>query len=641
MTTGPAWYSATDIAGLPGMPGSERAVNRMCERREINRRPRNQGKGWEYHINDLPPITQAALVRRYRATESTPATDRVDHYDRATVWAQYDLKPDKQKNVAQQRLAALNTALTLIATGLSRARAFTEAGAAHQVSAASLYRWHETVRAAERSDWLALLAPGYVGRVAHAECSVEAWDYFKADFLRLEKPAAAACYERLMRAATVHNWTVPAQITLERRLEREIPRSVHVLARDGKEALKRTYPAQERDHSVFHALEAVNADGHKFDLFARWPDGTIARPVIVAWQDIYSGKLLSYRVDHTEHSGLVRLSFGDMVEQFGIPSSAYLDNGRAFATKFLTGGTATRYRFKIREDDPVGIFTNLLGPSGVHWTTPYHGQAKPIERAWRDLCEYVAKHPLFAGAYTGNNPTAKPENYASHAVPLAEFLAVLDQEIIAHNARVGRRSKVCAGQSFDVVFNASYARAPIRKATEEQRRLWLLAADGVTASRQDGAVRIFGNRYWCEALGQYAGKKVVVRFDPDRLQEAVHIYTLDGRHIGTAECIVAAGFNSESAARDQARAVKQYNKAARQMRDAEIRIDAGTAARFLPAAEPTPTADSRVVQLQFGDQNKKSTEADAVLAAEQRGNHDENFRRAVSDLQDRLRKNAL
>ncbi|HOK71525.1 MAG TPA: hypothetical protein PLM83_08745, partial [Bacillota bacterium] len=34
----------------------------------------------------------------------------------------------------------------------------------------------------------------------------------------------------------------------------------------------------------------------------------------------------------------------------------------------------------------------------VHWTTPYHGQSKPIERAWKTLCEEVSKHPKFAGA---------------------------------------------------------------------------------------------------------------------------------------------------------------------------------------------------------------------------------------------------
>lgn len=616
MTTLKEWFSAAELAGKPGMPGTERGARKMAERENWKSRKRERGKGFEYYISALPPATQAALHKQHRLQHpvvgaslsatvlgsepvSPSGSEHFSSYDRAAVWAQFERKPEKQRAIARERLAALDAAAALITHGVPRLRAFAEAATAHQCSTSSLERWYRDVRPHPRCDWLALLVPGYVGRTAIAECSPEAWDYFKADFLRLEKPAAAACYERLQRAAQVHGWNVPALRTLERRLEREIPRAVQILAREGAEALKRAFPAQERDHSVFHALEAVNADGHKFDVFARWPDGTIARPVMVAWQDIYSGKFLGYRVDHSEHSGLVRLSFGDMVERYGIPSHTYLDNGRSFAAKFLTGGTATRYRFKVREDDPLGILTHLLGKENVHWATPYHGQAKPIERAFRDLCEYVAKHPAFAGAYTGNKPDAKPENYASRAVPLEEFLLILDQEITAHNARTGRRSKVCAGRSFDEAFAESYARAPIRKATDAQRRLWLLAADGVTASRQDGSITLFGNRYWSEAQGQYAGQKLIARFDPDRLQTAVEVETLDGRYIGRAECVHAAGFNSESAARDQARARNQWKRAARAQLDAERRMNAAQAAALLPAPEPTEPPESKVVRPVF------------------------------------------
>ena len=312
----------------------------------------------------------------------------------------------------------------------------------------------------------------------------EAWEYFKADYLRNEAPAAERVHERLARAAAEHGWTFPSVATFVRRIKREIPRPVQILARQGMDALKRAYPAQERDRSVFRALEAVNADGHRFDVFVKWPDGEIGRPVMVAWQDLYSGKIVAYRVDKTENTDAVRLSFGDLVEHHGIPEHAYLDNGRAWASKWMTGGMATRYRFKVKEEEPLGLLTALLGKDNVHWTTPYHGQAKPIERALRDFCESVAKHPALAGAYTGNKPDAKPENYGSRAVPIDLFLTVLVQEIAAHNARKGRRSAVCQGRSFDETFNESYARGPVKKATAEQRRLWLLAAEVSSAKNK-------------------------------------------------------------------------------------------------------------------------------------------------------------
>ncbi|WP_245528436.1 transposase domain-containing protein [Gluconobacter morbifer] len=48
-----------------------------------------------------------------------------------------------------------------------------------------------------------------------------------------------------------------------------------------------------------------------------------------------------------------------------------------------TGGIPNRFRFKVKEDEPVGIMTQL--GVEVHWTTPYSGQSKPIERAWTGL----------------------------------------------------------------------------------------------------------------------------------------------------------------------------------------------------------------------------------------------------------------
>ncbi|MGC9445478.1 transposase domain-containing protein [Cereibacter johrii] len=49
------------------------------------------------------------------------------------------------------------------------------------------------------------------------------------------------------------------------------------------------------------------------------------------------------------------------------------------ALKVVTGGAATRYHFKVKEDDVPGLFTAL--GCEIHWATPYSGQSKPTERA--------------------------------------------------------------------------------------------------------------------------------------------------------------------------------------------------------------------------------------------------------------------
>ena len=124
-------------------------------------------------------------------------------------------------------------------------------------------------------------------------------------------------------------------------------------------------------------LSKVNIDGHKWDVFVNWPgrDKPI-RPIMVAIQDIYSRKILSWRLDESENTAVTRMVFADLFRDYGIPKVCILDNGRAFASKAMTGGAKTRYRFKIKPDDPIGLLP-MLGVT-PQFATPYHGQAKPI-----------------------------------------------------------------------------------------------------------------------------------------------------------------------------------------------------------------------------------------------------------------------
>jgi hypothetical protein len=312
---------------------------------------------------------------------------------------------------------------------------------------------------------------------------------------------------------------------------------------------------------------------------------------MLGWQDLYSGKLLSYRVDKTENRDAIRLAFGDVADNYGIPDTVYLDNGRGFAAKAFTGGTPNRFRFKVKDEDPVGTLT-ALGVR-VRWVLPSRGQSKPIERAFGDLAEHVSKDPRLAGAYTGKNPTDKPDNYGQRSVDLDTFLEVLDDNIVRHNARQGRRSHTCQGRSLDETFRASYERAVVRWPSATDRRHYLLAAEGVRANKQDGSIRLQtgGNHYHCDALSELAGQRVVVRFDPERLHESIHVYELSGRYVGEAECVQRVGFDDATAAREHARLQKQHQKAARETLERERRMTVLEASKLMsgkPDEEEVP-----------------------------------------------------
>ncbi|MDD7908535.1 transposase domain-containing protein [Pseudovibrio exalbescens] len=600
------WFDVSEMIGVrvSGWPETEMGMSRLIEREgwrnhgDRCREREGQGGGYEYHVSLLPACVQAKLLAQ-------AGTIKIKEKGAATseAWANYERLSAKKKQEAKDRLSVVARIDTMYRGGMNKTHAVAFVSQETGISSSTLWNWEKLTHGYAREDWLAVLAPKHPGRTVTADCHPAAYEMLKADYLRPEKPGFAACYRRMSEAAVEHGWApIPSAKTLKRRIEREVPAGAIVLSREGKDAAKQLYPAQTRDRSVFHAMEAVNADGHKFDVFVRFEDGSIGRPLMLALQDLYSGKMLSHRIQKSENKDAVRLAIGDMVESFGIPDTIYLDNGRGFASKWITGRMKNRFRFKVKDEDPAGILTTL-GVT-VHWTTPYSGQSKPIERAFRDLCEEIAKHPKCAGAYTGNNPMAKPENYGSKAIPIAEFEQHVAEQIVRHNTREGRRAAVCAGRSFEQAFRQSLEDPStiIRTASEAQRRLWLMAAEGVKSRRPSGEIHLNGNRYWAPVMVEHAGSKMIVRFDPDNLHDGIFVYRLDGSFVCAAECIEAVGFNDTNAAREHARKRRAYLKALREAESIEKSLDIQEVADLLPKIEMESEAlpEQRVVRLAVG-----------------------------------------
>lgn len=634
------WFTPAELAAenLPYMPTTKAGINDLAER-EGWRRPDGEwpanpngwwrkragrGGGYEYTPDVLNGNAKTRLLRKIKAREAPaaapdPATLKADVV-RGALWAAFEKLPQRQKDEAKRRLDALHAVERQVKLGTEKKVAMILTAHEYGVSQRTLWNWHGAVAGRPREDWLAHLRPHYAGRQAKVDCPDEAWQFLVDLYFRGARPDFEDCHRILRAKAAEEGWTLPSGRTLQRRLAK-LPRTTQVYKRDGAEALKRLYPAQERDKSELRALEAVNGDTHRFDVRVRWEDGVIARPALVAFQDLHSGKILSWRIAREETALVVLLAFGDLVETYGIPEKVVLDNGRAFAGKWLSGGVPTRYRFKVKPCDPHGVF-KVLGVE-VYFTQPYSGQSKPIERAFRDLATGAAKDPRFDGAYTGNSPSNKPHDYGSKAVPIDIFESVIAERIDEHNARPGRRSEVCHGVlSFDQAFEASYRQNEVGWAAEHQRIQWLMASDTVTARKPNGMIEFAGNKYWHEELVEHIGQKVVLRFDPEDLHAGVFVYRLDGSLISFAACREKRGYFSAEEQHHDNRNRKQWLAAKKAMSDAEVRGAAALAGRMPKAPERAPVPETKVVRARFG----RGGGSLAVAAARQ-----EEFERSQSE----------
>ena len=592
---GKEWYTALELAALalPGLGTVKRRINELAATERwalavddkgvpLARSRQARGGGTEYHVSLLPPAARTAIGVMGVATiaDVTAEPPNATGIAAQQLWQWFEGAGERVQEKARHRLTVVQAVETYEDAGMTRSAAVSTAARQYAMGAATLWEWLRLIAGVATADRLVHLAPRTKGGGANAEVSYDAWQFLISDYLRPEKPTFTSCYGRMKTFADARGMAVPPERTLRRKFDREVDGRLVIALREGMEALRRTLPPQKRSVMELHAMEAVNIDGHKFDVFVRWPDGRIGRPLMVAIQDLYSRKFLSWRIDESESALSTRLVFADLFKTWGIPGSCLMDNGRAFASKMITGGAKSRFRFKIKDEEPTGVLT-ALGIK-IHWALPYRGQSKPIERGFRDLCDTIAKHPALAGAYTGNRPDAKPENYGNRAIPIEEFRLIVSAGMAAHNARGGRRTESANGRSFDDTFNASYAAAPIGRATPEQLRLALLTAEDRTCDRQTGAVTLEGNSYWTGELADHAGKKVTLRFDPDDLHSEVHVYDRAGKFIVTAPVHKKTGFYDMASAGERRQQEGNLKRAVREMqRHAEL-LDAATLAAMLP-----------------------------------------------------------
>lgn len=616
------WFSVTDVLGLPGLPGTPQGVRKMAKSQgwESRRKEGVQGKALEFSVSSLPPMTQAALLRKAGKVKVGGMTldlpkPQAPRYCKDQLWANWKKANEKAHAKAMARAAAVKAVHALVASGSTLMQAYQHISDEFDIALPTLRRYCAMVKGFDDSDWLAVLVPkqqqaATEGRAARlAPVSDQAWEFFKADYLRRERPNAASCYERVKLAARDNDWVVPSLDSLMRRMDMEVPHAQQVMLREGEHALMQLYPPQERTIEGLDAMEWINGDGYLHNVFVTWFNGEVIRPKTWFWQDIYSRKIVGWRTDISENTDSIRLSLMDVCSKYGIPREITIDNTRAAANKWMTGGVPNRYRFKVKPDDPLGMIP-MLGIK-LHWSSVLlgkgHGQAKPIERAFGvgGLDEIIDKHPALAGCYTGPNPMAKPDNYGERAVDAAEFLRIVAEGVAMYNAKVGRQTEACRGvMSFDQAFEQSYVQSVMRKASSEQLTMLLLQAEasrvskhGTILIKSGGTIRNRSNRYYGPELAHYVGQKVIARFDPQRLHDAVIITTQNGLHICEAECLEKVAFGDTQQAREHKRERTKFVKANKTAALAKKNMSSLEVAALIPSITDEEAPETKVVEM--------------------------------------------
>jgi hypothetical protein len=554
-----AWISTDQATKL--LDTTKSAVKRACKAGKYHAKQDESDGRRPYLIlvSSLPELAQAAWFREQNP-QLFGLKHQVNQATKEALWERYEQAPDGLQQRATGRHEIVLAYFDLERAGVPHKNIIEQIGKRFGKGASkeTVWRLRQTVLGQSPDLWLPLLLPRWKGNVSQAELSEEAWQWILHQWGTTSKPALKAVWRRAkIEEGPKRGWIVPSYDAVKSRID-ALPGWQHVMLRDGIKALQQMYPAQKRDYSLLQVHDIWVVDGRKADVFAEWEDGSVSRPILVPWMDVRSRKLLGYVIGKTESADLIRLAFKRATESTrAIPKEALMDNGRGFAGRLMTGGQKTRFRFKVKDEGIPGILT-MLGVR-VIWAMPGHGQSKPVEPWFKNIAERE-KSREFVGAYCGNRPEAKPEDFKGKAVPIAAYRNAVETEINAFNERA-HRGHAMNSRSPNQIYAALIDSAIVTQPTPQQLRLCLLAAENVRLTGKEQSVKIHENRYWSEELANLDPRTdYVARFNPEDASEPISLY-LGEKFLCTASPVSLTGFRDQQAAKDHARAHNQFKKA--------------------------------------------------------------------------------
>jgi transposase len=275
-----------------------------------------------------------------------------------------------------------------------------------KLSTGTIYRWID----AYKQQGILGLVPGYGNRAGTTAVPEEAAQIFDSLVLKDTAPSYYQAYviTKGYMARLYPDKEVPHLSAFMRRYKKKYRQQHQDLARKG-------YAFYQRHWEYFIARDATDiasgkgwfSDHHQLDTICSMPDGTQVRPWITEWRDIRSGKMLAWHM-HPEapNANHIFYAFYLAAKDFGLPDFIYVDNGKDYRCRDLTG---CYKNIKPWDDASEAYGKSLMGILKVEivFATAYNAQAKSIER---DHGKIINQFSRFMLGYTGGNPTARPES---------------------------------------------------------------------------------------------------------------------------------------------------------------------------------------------------------------------------------------
>lgn len=394
-------------------------------------------------------------------------------------------------------------------------------------------------------------------------------------------------YEKLTQLAEINHWEkIPSYQSVVRYIAYLMNeggmKNAWYLASHGERDYKNKVMGKAlRDATVLMPMEMVMGDEHTFDCWVSYtyPNGKSApiRPVLVAWIDVRSRRLLGDVICHHANSDILKESVIKMINTpgCGVPKYLLIDNGKDYTAKAMTGvPRAVRNTQDKDYVDATGGFYYKLGIEDVHRALPYQPWTKTqVERFFGGVCSRFTKWMgSYVGTLTGSKTDAKIPKDIQKMHDRGELLTMEEfyekwQEWLhtKYETHVHRGLKDSGEEWTKPIELFENVERYYKPAPPKSAQISFMYREDNVHIYNYGFKR-FGNVYDAPELRLHTGETLTIRYDKN---DVSHIFVTDsdGKPVCTAECKELLSFGDHVSEEKLLKHIKEQNRQRREDRE--------------------------------------------------------------------------
>lgn len=356
-------------------------------------------------------------------------------------------------------------------------------------------------------------------------------------------------YEKLTLVANINKWEkIPSYQTVTRYIsylmEDENLKNAYFLASRGSREYKNKVMVKgSRDTKGLQVMQIVMGDEHTFDCWVSYkqPNGKVIaiKPKLVAWVDMRSRVIMGDVLCKDANSDILKQSLLKMMysEPGGIPEYLYIDNGKDYTAKTMTGRDRND-RSGMNFDDESKGFYKSIGIKDDHRALPYEPWSKgQIERFFRTVCnKFTRWFASYTGTLTGSKTSDKVEKDIRRMLERGELLT-MEQFYEAwhkwltevyHQSEHGGLKKM--GETHKTPYGCFMNEERYFKAAPPKSYATLLMMKSDNVLVRNIGISKWGYEYRSDELCDYIGRKVDIKYDPDDMA-VLYVFDSKGRRI--------------------------------------------------------------------------------------------------------------